>query len=347
MFQIRPHFAYEKVINWFPGHMAKGLRIISEKLSSNVVRILNYIIIIYIPLSAINLKFEEIAGAKDRVIVYNKTDLADESVQEQIIKSFAKYRPNQRVIFTSANVDKNVKSIIKIAAAKAKEDSIQYSYVTVMVVGMPNVGKSTLINSMRSIGVHKGKAARTGALPGVTRSVAGTVKVLENPSVYLIDTPGVMIPHISDPINSLKVALTGGIRDHVADLEVMADYLLWRLNQFGNFSYVEKFKLPGPTDDINILLQAIGKRIGALQKGGAVDLNNSAMFFVKQYRQGKYGRYTLDDVSPEGIEAHFTQVVDPVLSKNQAKKLEWAKKTEKRLERWRKKGLLKGKNSFN
>lgn len=80
---------------------------------------------------------------------------------------------------------------------------------TVMVVGMPNVGKSSLINSLRRIGVKKGKAAPTGAIPGITRTVAGTIKVLDSPKVYLIDTPGVMIPHIADPISAIKVALTG------------------------------------------------------------------------------------------------------------------------------------------
>jgi len=100
-----------------------------------------------------------------------------------------------------------------------------------MVVGMPNVGKSSLINSLRRIGVKKGKAAPTGAIPGITRTVAGTIKVLESPKVYLIDTPGVMIPHIADPVSAIKVALTGAISDHLSDEEVIADYLLFQLNQ--------------------------------------------------------------------------------------------------------------------
>ncbi|CAG8546976.1 12496_t:CDS:2 [Acaulospora colombiana] len=143
----------------------------------------------------------------------------------------------------------------------------------------------------------------------------------------------------------------GGIRDHLSDEEVMADYLLWRLNHFGNFSYVEKFKLSGPTDDIHSLLPAIAKHIGALHKYGEYNLQQSSMFFIKQYRNGKYGRYTLDDVSPEGLVSYFEREDDPEkeapMSKNQEKKMKWAAVTEKRLERWKRKGFLTGKGSRN
>lgn len=108
-------------------------------------------------------------------------------------------------------------------------------------------------------------------------------------------------------------------------------------------SYVEKFRLPGPTDDVNVLLPAISKRIGALHKHGEYDIQQAAMFFIKQYRLGKYGRYTLDDVSAEGLRNYFEEEDNPskeiVLSRNQEKKMRWAAITEKRLERWRKKGF--------
>ncbi|CAB4384575.1 unnamed protein product [Rhizophagus irregularis] len=314
IFSIRSQFIYDKIINWFPGHMAKGLRVMSERLSN--VDLIVEARDARIPLSSINHKFEQIAGRKDRIIVYNKADLADDSVQQPIIDAFKQYR-NQHVIFTNANMDKNVKKIIDFAADKHKQDPSRYPFISVMVVGMPNVGKSSLINSMRRIGVRKGKAAKTGALPGVTRSVAVTsIKVLEDPPVYLVDTPGVMIPHLPDPESSLKVALTGGIRDHLSDEVVMADYLLWRLNNFGNFGYVENFKLSGPTDDINFLLPVISKRIGALQKYDDITVDSLNNYFVNENNPDK-------------------QVL---LSKNQEKKLLWNKKREKRLERWKRQG---------
>ncbi|CAO3611639.1 unnamed protein product [Mucor hiemalis] len=276
-------FPYDRIINWFPGHMAKGLRLISERLNS--VDIVVEVRDARIPLSSVNPNFEKVVGRRPRLIVYNKFNLADQSTKKPITDAFAKHAP--------------LTPVVKIA------DPIPQ--VTLMVVGMPNVGKSSLINSLRRVGVGKGKAAATGAQPGITRTVIGTVKVLEDPTVYLVDTPGVMVPHIADPVRSLKVALTGGIRDHLSDEQVMADYLLFRLNQFGAYDYASWFKLPNeePTNNVDELLKGVARRVGAVLKGGELDLTMAAKFFLKHYRTGKLGQFTLDDCSPEALETFF------------------------------------------
>ncbi|KAF9400285.1 Mitochondrial GTPase [Mortierella sp. AD011] len=318
-------FVYDKIINWFPGHMAKGLRLITEKL--NAVQVV--------------IEFEPIAQKKDRLIVYNKSDLAHPDTEAVITKAFKEFK-GQDVVFTNANEDTNIKGIIKYLArhskltyfgdmsllsfypaAKAKVSgtaSEKELTTTVMVVGMPNVGKSSLINSLRRIGVKKGKAAPTGAIPGITRTVAGTIKVLDSPKVYLIDTPGVMIPHIPDPISAIKVALTGAISDHLSDEEVIADYLLFQLNKAQNYSYLKLYNIKEPTDDIRVFLPQVAKYIGALKKGGEYNLTAAAQFLIKQYRLGKLGRFTLDDIQPESLARFLTKEIEDPVSRRQQKK---------------------------
>ncbi|KAG0057351.1 Mitochondrial GTPase [Gryganskiella cystojenkinii] len=328
---VRKAFVYDKIINWFPGHMAKGLRLISEKL--NTVNVIIEVRDARIPLSSINHKFEPIAQKKDRLIVYNKSDLAHPNTEAIITKAFKEYK-NQDVVFTNANDDVNVKGIIKYLAKRAKASgtaSEKELSTTVMVVGMPNVGKSSLINSLRRIGLKKGKAAPTGAIPGITRTVAGTIKVLDSPKVYLIDTPGVMIPHIADPVSAIKVALTGAISDHLSDEEVIADYLLFQLNQQQDFRYLDLYNIKEPTDDIREFLPQVAKYIGALKKGGEYNLPAAAQFLLKQYRLGKLGHWTLDDIRPEYLEDFLTKETEESVSRRQQKKAE--KLEERRIQR--------------
>ncbi|ORZ26253.1 P-loop containing nucleoside triphosphate hydrolase protein [Lobosporangium transversale] len=331
--KVRNAFAYDKIINWFPGHMAKGLRLITEKL--NAVQVVIEVRDARIPISSINHKFEPIAQRKDRLIVYNKTDLAHPATEQAVVKAFKQYK-RQEVVFTNANEDLNIKRIISYLAKKAKATGTAAEKeltTTVMVVGMPNVGKSSLINSLRRIGIKKGKAAPTGAIPGITRTVAGTIKVLDSPKIYLIDTPGVMIPHIADPISAIKVALTGAISDHLSDEEVIADYLLFQLNQAQDYSYMKLYNIQEPTDDIKVFLPQVAKYIGALKRGGEYNLAAAAQFLIKQYRLGKLGRYTLDDIRPEALERSLTEEsLDPISRRQQKKADKIEERKQKRLE---------------
>ncbi|KAI7907757.1 P-loop containing nucleoside triphosphate hydrolase protein [Cokeromyces recurvatus] len=313
----RTTFPYDRIINWFPGHMAKGLRLISERLNS--VDLVVEVRDARIPLSSVNPNFEKLVGRRPRLIVYNKFDLANQTTKKPLLEAFSKHAPATPVVFTNCQTDSSVKEILRYATKLAHP----IPQVTLMVVG-----------------VGKGKAAATGAQPGITRTVIGTIKVLEDPTIYLVDTPGVMVPYLEDPIRSLKVALTGGIRDHLSDEQIMVDYLLYRLNNFEAYNYATWFNLPNhqPTNDVNELLEGVAKRIGAIVKGGELDLNMAAKFFLKYYRTGKLGQFTLDDVSPQSLDKFFetqkmyTTSNGQTISRRQEKKaikLEQRKKSRK------------------
>lgn len=171
-------------------------------------------------------------------------------------------------------------------------------YLRLMVVGIPNVGKSSLINALRRSYSGRGKAARTGNNPGVTRALQTDIKINDVPPVYLVDTPGVMIPNVETAEVAMKLALLGTLRDDLVGEETIADFLLYTLNQEAQFGYVDRFGLDGPCDDIDVVLPAVGKRIGALLKGGQADTLRAAQHMLIKYREGNLGKFRLNPAAP-------------------------------------------------
>ncbi|KAJ2910746.1 Mitochondrial GTPase 1 [Coemansia aciculifera] len=295
-----------------------------------------------IPLSSINMEFERLVGSKDRLIVYNKADLAPADIQHTVQEEMAKR--SQRAIFTDTSINKSVSQILGVAKDIAQRDPVKYPQFSIMVVGMPNVGKSSLINALRRTGINRGKAASTGAKPGVTRAVSSKIRVLDKPAVYLLDTPGVMMPHIPDPMTAIKVALTGkcGIKDNIADESVLADYLLFRLNRLVDSNdYWQVLGIERPTDDINELVDMLARKIGALRHGGETDADKTLQFFLRTFRQGRFGRFCLDDLDEQSVEAFFKHsLLEAPMSKNQGQKAKRAAQRQRSIERARSKNLL-------
>eukprot|EP00039_Didymoeca_costata_P010806 m.146370 g.146370 ORF g.146370 m.146370 type:complete len:166 (-) comp14969_c0_seq4:3297-3794(-) len=162
-----------------------------------------------------------------------------------------------------------------------------------MVVGIPNVGKSSLINAMRRTFSGKGNAATTGNRPGVTRNLQTDIKIHEFPPVYLVDTPGVMIPNLESGQVGMILSLIGTLRDELVGEELIADFLLYTLNSRRNFTYVKEFGLEAPSDDIEEVLHGIATKKGALLQGGVPNTDLAARYFVECYRLGKLGRFRL------------------------------------------------------
>jgi ribosome biogenesis GTPase A len=225
-------------------------------------------------------------------------------------------------LFTDHKSKKDIKSVLNFAKDHAAS---RYSLLgsRILVVGMPNVGKSSLLNALRMAGVRKAKAAYTGAQPGVTRKIASGVKIVEKDEekgtegVYLVDTPGVFVPFVPDAEAMMKLALVGSVKDTIIAPVTLCDYLLFHINkqQGGPTWYREYCE---PTNDAAQFLEAVAKKTGRLGKGGVPDLDASALWVIQRWRQGHLGTFLLDEVEEDGLEKKMREEVG--LSLSQARK---------------------------
>ena len=280
----------EMNIQWYPGHMTKTRRMIQCQLKNMdaVCEILDA----RIPLSSRNPDVEELTVGKPRLIVLNRIDVADSDATRRWVtwfrgRGFAVLEVNAKEGQGTVRFAAAVRELLADKLAAYAEKGQAGRMVRVMILGIPNVGKSTFINK-----VAKRKTAKAEDRPGVTRTQQW---VPVDRSLELMDTPGMLWPKFDDPQVGLHLAFTGAVRDEILDTETLACRLMELLAQRYPQALAERYKIEiAPEDTGYDLLIKAGRRRGFMIRGGEVDTERMAKILLDEFRGGKLGRFTLE-----------------------------------------------------
>ena len=276
-------------INWYPGHMAKTKKQIIEdlKLIDIVIEILDA----RVPLASQNPDIEEIIKDKNKIIVLNKSDLADNNITNRWIDFYK--NKGIKAIAVESNNSKGIKDVIE--AIKLEYESIKEKYmqkgrigkaIRVMVLGIPNVGKSTFINS-----IAKRNTAKVGNKPGVTKQKQW-IKVTNE--IELMDTPGMLWPKLENKDFAMHLAFVGTIGENAIDKEEIAYYLLEYLIKNYPERITERFNIELKEKETMEVLEEIARKRGAIISGGNINMQKVSDIILNEFQNGKLGRITIE-----------------------------------------------------
>ena len=279
-------------LSWFPGHMTKTRRMITAEIKNMdaVCEILDA----RIPLSSRNPDVDELTAGKPRLVVLNRVDQADPGETRRWTayfreKGYAVLEANAKGGAGTAQFAAAVRELLRDKLAAWAQRGQAARTVRVLVLGIPNVGKSTFINK-----VARRKTARAEDRPGVTRSKQW---VPVDSTLELLDTPGILWPRFDDPEVGKRLAFTGAIKDDVVDMEELACYLMDYLGRRYAPVLEERYKIDvQPEDSGYDLLEKAGRKRGFLMRGAQVDTQRMARVLLDEFRGGKLGRFTLETV---------------------------------------------------
>lgn len=280
-----------KTIQWFPGHMAKTRRAIAAnlKLVDAVVELIDA----RTPMSSRNPEIDSLTAKKPRIVLLNKCDLADANATSAWVNYFKNENVTALAVDCKSGKGLNklmptLKStVLKELMEKRERSGMVGAPIRLMILGIPNVGKSSLINRLAG-----GKRAKVEDRPGVTRTMQW-VKLQDN--TELLDMPGVLWPKFEDQSAAVRLAFTGSISDDILDIETLAMKLLSFLAESYPQSLIDRYKIEfDESDDGLSLLEKVGKKRGMVISGGEINTERAAITVLDEFRSGKLGRITLE-----------------------------------------------------
>ena len=275
-------------INWYPGHMAKTKREIKEKI--NLIDIVYEVIDSRMPISSRIKDLDEVIGNKPRIMIFTKYDMCDKSVTDMFINEYAKdYAVVKTNLKENSNITKEIISktedLLKDINEKRIAKGLNKRSYRALVVGVPNVGKSTLINRLAGRNIQD-----TGNRAGVTKNISW-IKL--NKDVELMDTPGILWPKIEDPTIGYNLASLTSIKEEILNKDDIIIYIINTLYKYYPNLLKEKYSIDN-VNDINSVLDTIGRKRGCLMKGNVVDLEKVYTIIINDLKEGKIGKVTFD-----------------------------------------------------
>lgn len=272
-------------INWYPGHMKKTRELIRDNLK--MVDAVVEVVDARIPVSSRNPLIDEILGNKPRIIALNKSDLADRAASKDWSACFE--GQGYRVVIMNANSGSGIKDLLKILEGMEREKNAKASVkrpYRLMIVGVPNVGKSSLINRMTGR-----KSAKTGDKPGVTR---GKQWIRLSNGMQLLDTPGILWPKFEDPKAGMNLAFCGSIKDEIMDLPTLGMELIGVLADHYPQLLRERYKLEEIGETKLMTMEDMAVKRGCILPGKRIDYERIARLVLDEFRGGRIGRITLE-----------------------------------------------------
>lgn len=283
-------------IQWFPGHMAKARRQVTEKIK--LIDIVFELVDARIPMSSRNPMIDEIVSSKPRIVLLNKADKADYSITKQWLDYF---KDNEiPAIAIDSQTGTGLKQITALSKIILKEKfdkmaakGIKPRAIRALIIGIPNVGKSTLINRLAKRNITK-----TGDRPGVT-TAQQWVKV--GTELELLDTPGILWPKFEDQLVGFKLATTGAIKDTILNLQEVTVFALNFLKENYPNQLKERYKLDEIPEEVVSLFDEIGKKRGCMMQGGYIDYDKTSELVLRELRADKLGRLSFE--TPKELES--------------------------------------------